>query len=121
MKNLLRLKVEDSSQTGEARRLTMPLCRALGFSEHDSGKVSLIVTELATNLAKHSSGGELIVRSLTFDDVNGVEILSLDRGLGMVNTQRSLQDGFSSSGSPGTGLGAVRRLSSAFDLYSQPG
>jgi hypothetical protein len=33
----------------------------------------------------------------------------------------ALEDGYSTKGTPGTGLGAVRRLSLSFDLYSRPG
>ena len=33
--------------------------------------------------------------------------------------ERCMRDGFSTGGTPGTGLGAVRRLSSVFGVYSQ--
>ena len=32
-----------------------------------------------------------------------------------------MRDGFSTAGTPGTGLGAVRRLADAFSAWSQPG
>ena len=41
-----------------------------------------------------------------------MEILSIDAGPGMSDVQRCLQDGYSTGGTPGNGLGAVRRLSS---------
>ena len=34
---------------------------------------------------------------------------------------RCLTDGYSTAGTPGTGLGAVRRLANEFDIYSAPG
>src|SRR5262249_13366746 len=51
----------------------------------------------------------------------GLEILALDRGPGMADVGRCLRDGFSTAGTPGGGLGAMSRLSSMFDIYSQPG
>jgi hypothetical protein len=39
----------------------------------------------------------------------------------MEDVLQSLSDGHSTSGSSGTGLGAVRRLADDFDIYSQPG
>ena len=51
----------------------------------------------------------------------GVEILSIDRGPGIPDLQACFADGFSTTGTPGGGLGAVVRLSSEFDVYSQPG
>ncbi len=121
MRDILRIPVEEASRAGEARRLTALLCRRMQFSEVDNGRVSLIVTEAATNLAKHAADGELLIRSLDCGGVMGVEILSIDRGPGMANPARSLQDGVSTAGSPGTGLGAIVRASAEFDIFSQPG
>jgi anti-sigma regulatory factor (Ser/Thr protein kinase) len=121
VRETLRVRVEEASQTGEARRLAVSVCRNLGFPEADLGTVSLLVTEAATNLVKHARGGELLLRPLGLDGAAGIEILAVDRGPGMANPSRSLRDGFSTAGSPGTGLGALQRASSAFDLYSEPG
>jgi len=120
MTETLRVRVEDASQAGEARRAAASVCHELGFSEVDAGRVSLLVTEAATNLARHARGGELLLCPLRHGEVAGIEILAVDRGPGMANPARSLRDGFSTGGSPGTGLGALRRLSSAFDLFSEP-
>jgi hypothetical protein len=61
------------------------------------------------------------MRRLGDDGTDGVEVLSLDKGPGMSNVVRSLDDGYSTAGSPGMGLGAVLRAAGAFDVYSQPG
>jgi hypothetical protein len=47
-----------------------------------------------------------------------IELLSVDRGPGMRDLAASQVDGHSTSGSPGTGMGAVRRLSDSFDIFS---
>jgi Stage II sporulation protein E (SpoIIE) len=47
--------------------------------------------------------------------------LALDRGPGMADVDRCLTDGFSTAGSPGTGLGAMSRLSGCFEIHSVPG
>ena len=121
MRDLLDLYINESSQVAEARRLISAIARSLGFSETEMGKVALIVTELATNLVKHGEReGQLIIRSLEWGQVNGIEILSLDKGPGIEKVTEALQNGYSTRGSPGTGIGAIRRLSSVFDLYSLP-
>jgi anti-sigma regulatory factor (Ser/Thr protein kinase) len=121
MKAAIRLRVEESSHVGEARRLAASMGRTLGFDEVRTEHVSIVVTELATNLVKHAGGGELILRALPDDEIAGIEALSLDRGAGIGNVGESLRDGCSTTGSPGMGLGAIRRLSSLFDIYSRPG
>jgi anti-sigma regulatory factor (Ser/Thr protein kinase) len=117
------LSVQDSSHVGEARRLTSSLCFALGFSETRTAQAGLVVTELATNLVKHTAGagGDLIFRPFEQSGAIGLEVLSVDRGPGIANIGECLRDGHSTAGSLGTGLGAVRRQSSAFDIYSAPG
>jgi len=39
----------------------------------------------------------------------------------MANVQQCMRDGYSTAGSPGTGLGAMARMSSLFDITSTPG
>lgn len=115
------LQVKETSYVGEARRQAASLAESLDFDETHTGHVSIIVTELATNLLKHAGGGEIILRAIQDGDLVGIETISLDKGPGIRNIGESLRDGYSTVGSPGTGLGAIQRLSSVFDLYSPPG
>ncbi|MGE0758019.1 MAG: ATP-binding protein [Pirellulaceae bacterium] len=113
------IPISDTSQIGEARRHAVRLAEEINLSEAQCGEVAIVVTELATNLSRYATGGEVLLRPLT--DLNGgLEIISIDRGPGMADVARCLQDGYSTGGTPGNGLGAVHRLSSEFDLYSCP-
>src|SRR5262245_38968592 len=112
------LAVPESSQVGEARRAAVALADGLGFGEADAGKVALVVTEAASNLVKHGGGGELLLGVLERDGVAGIEVLALDRGPGMADLGRCLRDGYSTAGTRGTGLGAIARLSSGFEVHS---
>lgn len=111
--------VADQSQVGEARRTVSALSMELGFDEHAAGRVAIVVTELATNIARHGRGGQLFVRRV--DNGTGIEIIAVDKGPGIGDIDRAVRDGFSTTGTPGKGLGAVRRMSETFDIYSQPG
>lgn len=112
----LQLPVSDRSQVGEARRRAADLGARIGLGPVPREHVALVANELASNLVKHAGGGELIVRALP--GVAGVELLSIDRGPGIANLDDAFRDGFSTSGSAGTGLGAVRRLASLVDVYT---
>jgi anti-sigma regulatory factor (Ser/Thr protein kinase) len=113
--------VKDGSQVAAARRTATELARALVFDETLRGRVALAVTEAATNLIKHGGGGEVLLSPIDAGTHRALEIVALDHGPGMASVDRCLEDGYSTAGSPGTGLGAVRRLASAFDVYSKPG
>jgi anti-sigma regulatory factor (Ser/Thr protein kinase) len=110
------LSVPDLSHVGEARRAVGSLSAQLGLDETASGKVAIVVTELATNLAKHGGGGKLLVRAL--QSGTGIELIAIDKGHGISNVDRAMRDGYSSGGTAGAGLGAVHRMSQVFDIYS---
>jgi anti-sigma regulatory factor (Ser/Thr protein kinase) len=117
-----RIPVTESSRVSEARRTALSLAEQLGFDETKAGKVALAITEAATNLLKHAGGGEIVLRIFGPGGNNlGLEFLALDKGPGIKNIGESLRDGQSTAGTAGNGLGAIARLSDAFDLYSQPG
>jgi anti-sigma regulatory factor (Ser/Thr protein kinase) len=114
------LPVGDSSQVAEARRNVAERTAALHFSSRTAGEAAIVATEMAGNLAKHGDGGELLLRTIGDAAHAGIELLALDRGRGM-DVARCLVDGYSTAASPGTGLGAIQRLSASSDFYSVPG
>jgi len=113
--------IEQPTDAAEARRLASRRASALSFGESESGRLALVVTEIAKNLIKHAAGGDIFLRTLRDHEAVGVEVLALDRGPGMGDVGRSFQDGYSTAGTQGTGLGAIARLSSNCDIYSRPG
>jgi anti-sigma regulatory factor (Ser/Thr protein kinase) len=113
--------IEDESQIGEARRDAQRLAMAYGLDTTQSGRVAIAATELATNLYRHGSGGQLLLQPIKAGDKEAIELLAIDKGRGMSDVQRCLGDGYSTGGTAGTGLGAVRRLSVEFDIHSVPG
>jgi anti-sigma regulatory factor (Ser/Thr protein kinase) len=97
---------------------------AIGFTAAQLGKIDIIVSELISNLLKHTpQGGELLVKPLAGKqgEEAGIELLCVDTGPGMRDPLRMLEDGVSTAGSKGEGLGAIKRLSDEFDLYSLVG
>jgi anti-sigma regulatory factor (Ser/Thr protein kinase) len=113
--------VTESSQIAQARRAVTAMAGRQGFNEEDAGRAALVAVEICSNLVKHGGGGELIAQPLERGDSRGVGLIGLDKGQGIADLARCLRDGFSTGGSPGTGLGAINRMSQLFDVYSQPG
>jgi anti-sigma regulatory factor (Ser/Thr protein kinase) len=113
--------IGDPSAVAPARRGIGALAGQLGFDAEDAGRAALVATEIGTNLVKHGGGGELIAQKISRGGHVGVELLGLDKGPGIDDVAKCLRDGYSTSGSPGTGLGAMERLSQRFEIYSRPG
>lgn len=114
----LHISVADPTQVGDARRQVQHLARKALFSDDQMARVGILVTEAATNILKHAQTGEVLAQ--VREDTGDLEILALDRGAGMANPEVCLRDGYSTTATSGTGLGALRRMSDFFDIYSQP-
>jgi anti-sigma regulatory factor (Ser/Thr protein kinase) len=115
------IAIADASQVGEARRSAMVLAKRLGFTETGVGRVGIVATELAGNILKHAGAGEILIGGYEDDTGAGFECIALDKGPGMASVAACLEDGYSTSGTSGTGLGAVNRQSAILDIFSQPG
>jgi len=77
------------------------------------------VSEIARNAVMHGGGGRLTV----YVDRNAplVAIVCTDRGPGIADVGRAMEDGYSTAGSMGRGLGGARRLVESFTLESAMG
>jgi anti-sigma regulatory factor (Ser/Thr protein kinase) len=112
----VQIPVREQTHVAEARRQAAAAAARADFDETDTGRAAIVVTELATNLLKHAGGGEIVL-----DIAGGLQVLALDRGPGMADVEACLADGYSTGGTRGEGLGAVRRQSEMLEVYSRPG
>jgi anti-sigma regulatory factor (Ser/Thr protein kinase) len=115
------ISIIDRSQIGEARQEAASIARRNAFKEYDSGRVSLVATELSSNLIKHGRGGELLIGAFEDNEGSGIELLAIDQGPGIGNLEQCLRDGYSSAGTAGNGLGAIIRQAQLVDIASWPG
>lgn len=116
----VRIAIEESSQTAEARRIARHLALGIDLDDNVAERVAIVVTEACTNVLKHAERGEVLI-SVTPNPPFELEVLALDRGPGISNLELCLRDGYSTRSSPGEGLGAIRRLSNTSDFYSVVG
>jgi anti-sigma regulatory factor (Ser/Thr protein kinase) len=113
--------IADPTDVAEARRRAADLAARLAFDAVTAGRVAIAVTEAGTNLLKHAGGGDLFVGIAGPGNRPGLQMVAMDRGHGVKDLPGSLRDGFSTAGTAGTGLGAIRRASSTFDIYTAAG
>lgn len=115
------IEVTESSQTGEARRKVAEFAEDLQLGGIRSGAAALAATEMATNLVKHAGHGIILLQCVQENGSSGLRLIAIDKGPGIADVARALEDGHSTAGSLGTGLGAVRRASDTFEIYSAIG
>jgi len=114
------MRVEEVSQVGDCRRTAQQLAQSYDFDDTLVGRIGIVATELTNNLVKHAGRGELLLQAIGDGQSVTIEMVAIDRGPGM-SVERCMRDGYSTGGTAGTGLGAISRLSTVFDVYSADG
>lgn len=113
--------IDEDSRVGELRRAAVAAAEDLGFSADDVARTALVATEAGTNLVRHAGDGEVLLQTANRRGRRSVSLVALDRGPGIGNVAHALADGVSTRGTSGTGLGAIARLATRFDIHSVPG
>ncbi|MDM8520433.1 anti-sigma regulatory factor [Anaerolineales bacterium HSG6] len=97
------------------------LADTLGFSNNDQVLVVLAISEIAHNILRYATKGEVTILSLVEADKTGLEIMAWDSGPGIHNIGQALQDGYSTGDGLGIGLPGVKRLMDEFEISSAVG
>jgi len=111
----------DRSYQGMVRSELRKMAEGSGFKGHRLGEIEIIIAEITSNLVKHATKGAYILARSLKDIGGGIEMIAIDHGPGMRMLAKMMEDGHSTKKTLGQGLGAIRRLSSIFDLYSMAG
>lgn len=113
--------ITHQSDIAAVRRCAVALAKQLDLNDTIQDRLAIVVTEATTNILKHSGNGTMILAPVRHGAANAIGVLALDSGPGIANLASCLRDGMSTTGTCGTGLGAMQRLSSLFDVYTAPG
>jgi serine/threonine-protein kinase RsbT len=100
-----------------ARIRSRDIARGMGFRQPALDAIATAVSELARNIVDHAHDGEIVLTPLA----DGLEVVARDRGPGIPDIQRALQDGFTTSNGLGCGLSGARRLVDQLEIASELG
>jgi serine/threonine-protein kinase RsbT len=103
------------------RQIVRDSAIAQGFSLVDQTKFVTAASELARNTLIYGGGGDAHLSVLANGARKGLKLSFVDRGAGIPDIERALQDGFTSGSGLGLGLGGARRLCDEFEIQSEPG
>lgn len=112
-------KADDRSYFAILKKEVHSLAVSAGFSDKRIAEIDIVIAEIVSNLVKHARGGQLLVKLMEENGIQGIELISLDNGPGMTDVTRMVADGVSTKNTLGQGLGAMKRLSDVFQVYSQ--
>jgi serine/threonine-protein kinase RsbT len=117
----LKLPIAADVDVVQARLHGRELAAGAGFSTGDQTVIAAAISEIARNILMYAKRGEITLRMVPNGDRQGVEVIARDRGPGIRDIQRAMQDGYSTSGGLGLGLPGARRLMDEFDVVSVVG
>ena len=116
-----RMVVESDRDIVSARQQGRLMAKQLGFSPGTSTLIATAISELARNILMYAQKGEVLIRTLEENGNRGLAVEARDRGPGIPQPERALEDGYSTSGRLGLGLPGVKRLMDDFRLETGPG
>lgn len=103
------------------RQSTRSLAVEIGLTIVDQTKIVTAASELARNTVIHGGGGKAILEVIKEGPKQGLRLTFQDSGPGISDIERAMQDGYSSGGGLGLGLGGSKRLCNEFAIDSKVG
>src|SRR2546426_2954415 len=114
----VRVPIGSDTDIVAARQNGRELAGWCGFPTTDRVLVSTAISELARNIVRYATSGEIILRLVDDGGKRGVEVLAADTGPGILDVTLAMRDGFSTSRSLGLGLPGVRSEEHTSELQS---
>ncbi|HEY6445401.1 MAG TPA: SpoIIE family protein phosphatase [Acidobacteriaceae bacterium] len=112
------IPITDASSVGEARRRALLIAQRLGFDDERSGELAVLTTESSRNVLLHGGRGEVVISGMQDEGKSLARILALDHGPGIANVAQAMTDGYSTAGTMGSGMGAMRRMATALEIFT---
>lgn len=113
--------IRDEHDIVIARQEGRTIAQRVGFSGSALTLIATAISEIARNIVLYGEAGEIEVADITVGGRRGIEVVARDRGPGIADIDRAMQDGFSTGQGLGLGLPGARRLMDEFEIDSGPG
>jgi serine/threonine-protein kinase RsbT len=117
----VRVGIATDNDIVTARQEGRRLSSELGFSSTDLTLIATAISEVARNIRLYAEQGDVQLRLVRERGREGILVVARDKGPGILDVERAMQDGYSSGGGSGLGLPGARRLMDEFDIRSKPG
>ncbi|MDH5366015.1 MAG: ATP-binding protein [Cyclobacteriaceae bacterium] len=112
--NKEKISIWADSDVEYAVNRTNLIAHNFGFADRERNVLTIMVSELARNIYKYAKTGVIVIQKIEKNNKKGLEIIAEDNGPGISDIELALKDGYSSNGTLGLGLAAVKRMSDEF-------
>jgi len=104
-----------------ARQLGRNEAKDVGFGTVDQARITTAISELARNIYLYAGKGKIEIRQITEGNLKGLLVIASDKGPGIVDVRKVMEDGYTTSGGLGAGLPGVKRLMDDFKIETVQG
>ena len=115
-----RIPIRVDADIVTARQTVRELAAKVGFVGTDLTLIATAVSEVARNIVRFASSGEVTVEVLD-EPRRGLLVVARDTGPGITDVEQALADGYSTIAGLGLGLPGARRLMDEFAVASEVG
>lgn len=117
----VKVKVQSQDDVVLVRKEVRRISIECGLNLIEQTKVVTAASELARNTFVYGGGGRVCIESVDDSRRKGVRLTFEDHGPGIANIEAAMKDGYTTGNGLGLGLGGAKRLSSEFQIESEPG
>lgn len=104
-----------------ARQIGRNIAKEIGFGTVDQARITTAISELARNIYLYARAGEIVIAQIEEEEKKGISITATDKGPGIDDVRKVMEDGYSTSGGLGAGLPGVKRLMDHIEIQSLMG
>jgi serine/threonine-protein kinase RsbT len=117
----LQLKLTSQDDVVSVRQSVRMMAVEIGLNIVDQTKIVTAASELGRNAFVHGGGGTARLEIIRDTARRGLRLTFEDKGPGIPDIERAMQDGYTSGGGLGLGLGGSKRLVNEFAIESAEG
>jgi len=99
-----------------ARQLGRNEAKEVGFGTVDQARITTAISELARNIYLYAGKGKIEIRRIKEGNLRGLLVIASDKGPGILDIRKVMEDGYTTSGGLGAGLPGVKRLMDDFKI-----
>ena len=113
--------IREYSDIAQVVSAARSMTRDLGFAQNQQFLIASAVSELATNIVRYAGQGQMTLKMVQCISGPGFQAIAQDKGPGINDMQKAMQDHFSSGNGLGLGLPSVKRIMDDFEIETQLG
>lgn len=99
-----------------ARQLGRNEAKAIGFGTVDQARITTAISELARNIYLYARIGFIEITRVETTDERKIIVIASDKGPGIQDIRKIMEDGYSKAEGLGAGLPGVKRLMDTMDV-----